>query len=295
MPVSTPVHISHCLAVILGLAPRSILDVGCGFGLWGFLCREYLDVFSERVQKDEWKVRIDGLELFEPYIQPHHRHLYDSIRIADIRDAAPGLDAYDLIIAGDVIEHLDKGDAKEVLRHLHEKANMALLVNIPLGDGWEHGIVHGNPGELHRSQWAVEDFAEYEPEVTLFSLACGGYGSFLCRKGTGAGVAGALGFEDDSDEAVDTLSAAFEAEPGNESLAVTLANELLRRKRHDDALAVLDRAGTANPGFHYAPLAAARLLFALRRTGEARARVASLLARTDVSDDIRRQAEELLR
>ena len=50
MPVSTPVHISHCLGRIIGLNPEPVLDVGCGFGLWGFLCREYLDVWNGWVE-----------------------------------------------------------------------------------------------------------------------------------------------------------------------------------------------------------------------------------------------------
>ena len=51
MPVSTPVHLSHCLNHIIQLSPQSVLDVGCGFGMWGFLCRTYLDAFCERVYK----------------------------------------------------------------------------------------------------------------------------------------------------------------------------------------------------------------------------------------------------
>ena len=66
MPVSTSVHLSHCLANIIRLEPRSILDVGCGFGTWGFLCRTYLDVFLERVQPEDWQVRIDGIEFSSP-------------------------------------------------------------------------------------------------------------------------------------------------------------------------------------------------------------------------------------
>ncbi|MEA3366400.1 MAG: class I SAM-dependent methyltransferase, partial [Candidatus Hydrogenedentes bacterium] len=182
MPVSTSVHISHCLTYIINLNPRSVLDVGCGFGMWGFLSRMYLDVYQGRVQPDQWTTRIDRLELFEPYIQEHHRTLYSSIQIGDIRDLAPELDTYDLIIAGDVIEHLEKDEGDEVLDLLYDRAEKALLVNIPMGEGWEHPEQYGNPGELHRSQWAVEDFLRFPSIHKEFQLPCGKYGSFYCPK-----------------------------------------------------------------------------------------------------------------
>ncbi len=33
---------------LVELQPRSVLDIGVGFGKWGFLAREYLDVNAER-------------------------------------------------------------------------------------------------------------------------------------------------------------------------------------------------------------------------------------------------------
>ena len=95
MPVSTPVHLSHCLNHIIQLSPQSVLDVGCGFGMWGFLCRTYLDAFCERVYKKDWRVRIDGIEYFEPYILEHQRARYDSIQIGDIRDLIANIEPYE--------------------------------------------------------------------------------------------------------------------------------------------------------------------------------------------------------
>ncbi|MCX5758003.1 MAG: class I SAM-dependent methyltransferase, partial [Candidatus Hydrogenedentes bacterium] len=153
MPVSTSVHISHCIQHIIAINPSSVLDVGCGFGLWGFLCRMQLDVANGRVRPETWQARIDGIEYFEPYIQAHQRALYSSLCIGDIRELADELEPYDLMIAGDVLEHLDKGEGEVVRDRLYAKARMALMVNIPLGAGWEHPEAYGNPQELHRSVW----------------------------------------------------------------------------------------------------------------------------------------------
>jgi hypothetical protein len=41
-------------------------------------------VLHERYARDAWKVRIDAVEVFEPYIRAHHRHIYHNILIGRI-------------------------------------------------------------------------------------------------------------------------------------------------------------------------------------------------------------------
>jgi tetratricopeptide (TPR) repeat protein len=259
----------------------------------------YLDVTEERVQPHDWKIRIDGLEVFEPYIQAHQRALYDNIRIANIRDAASALAPYDLVIAGDVIEHLDKNDGKAVLRVLYEKAQKALLVNIPLGAGWDHGVVHGNPDELHRSQWECEDFLPYPNVFQEFRAPFGGrYGVFYCPKDCpkkqrveGLGLAAALCLSREmTEEAAIHLADAHAIAPENAETAGQLADLLLKQHQIDEAVAVLDRSAGANPQFHFARLAAARVLVAVHRYSEAESRLESLLQVNGLEPALRERA-----
>jgi tetratricopeptide (TPR) repeat protein len=302
MPVSTSVHISHCTQIILQLNPASVLDVGCGFGLWGFLCREYLDVFCERVQPEQWKVRIDAVEVFEPYIQAHQRALYDSIIVADIRDAAPRLDSYDLIIVGDMIEHLDKAEGMEVLECLYEKAHKALLVNVPIGSGWDHPEKHGNPAELHRSEWAVEDFAQFPNHYDAFTLPCGDYGVFYCPKdaATQEGRVSALlaaaehcDAQGNTTDALRHLEKAQRMDPANQDAASFLADVLLRAGQAQQAVAAIDEAVQADPAFHRGYFFAARILAAKDNAHEAGIRLETLLNRDDVPPELRAEAEQL--
>lgn len=301
MPVSTSIHISTGLGRILRLEPRSVLDVGMGFGLWGFLCREYFDVFNGRVQPDEWQTRIDGIELFEPYIQAHQRALYSSIIIGDIRKLAPNLDNYDLIIAGDVIEHLEKGEGEAVLETLYEKAVTALLVNIPIGGGWEHEEQYGNPGELHRSEWYVEDFAPYPSKADIYQLPCGKYGTFYCPKDCPflnrvKGMIEAAEFyvdRGDLPRALKHIRRAYALAPGEPVVAMTLADILIRTQAPDEALRVLRKTVEADPGFHEAYVLSARLLASLARKQEALQQLATLLALDGVDPHVRREAEAL--
>ncbi|MDX9973859.1 MAG: hypothetical protein RBU21_12825 [FCB group bacterium] len=302
MPVSTSIHISHCLTQILALQPRSVLDIGCGFGLWGFLCREYLDVFSERVQPADWQVKITGVELFDPYIMAHQRSLYNRIEIGDIRDLAARLEPHELVIAGDVIEHLDKPDAQIVLRQLYDKAERAMLVNIPIGSGWEHGVVHDNPGELHRSEWHIRDFDEFLPQIQLFGLPCGAYGSFYCEKNhpdehrvnIAMLLASRAADGRDFETAFANLRVAHRLAPGNEVVCLDLANLLLERHELQEAVNVLRASVSANPAFHEGYLNLARLLAALQRKDEARQYAEPLLTLPGVSSKIREDAINLL-
>ncbi len=303
MPVSTSVHISHCLNLIISTQPRSVLDVGCGFGLWGFLCREYLDVMCERVQPEQWQIRIDGIELFEPYIQDHQRALYSSIKIGDIRELAPNIDNYDLIIAGDVIEHLEKSEGERVISQLYEKAERALIVGIPLGDGWDHPEAHGNPGELHRSKWEPADFLQYPVLPQDFELPCGKYGVFYLKKEFSqeekvAGLLNAASYKEgkgDSDAALKFLLEARALEPTNRDAALFLCDVLIRKHDTDEALNVLEEAVSMDADFHYARYAAARILNQLKRPEPAKEHLQEILSSESVSADTRADAESLLR
>jgi len=302
MPVSTSVHISHCLTYIIGLKPQSVLDVGCGFGLWGFLCRMYLDVYEGRVQPAEWNTCIDGLELFEPYIQDHHRSLYSSIRIGDVRDAAAGLDAYELIIAGDIIEHLEKDEADEVLDHLYSRATRALLVNIPLGHGWDHPEQYGNPGELHRSQWEVQDFLRFPSVHKEFELPCGRYGSFFCPKDCDPGarlnglVAAAKRFDQQgrADKALNYVLMGLELDPGHRETCFYAADLFLRAGNNKAAVETLERGIQEDPSFHEAYVMLAKLLAILGRSQEAAQWVQRFAARPDAPTDLVAKAQKLL-
>jgi predicted TPR repeat methyltransferase len=301
MPVSTSIHLSHCLDRIISTHAESVLDVGCGFGLWGFLCREYLDVWPGRVGRSQWRVRIDGIEVFEPYIQAHQRALYSNLFIEDVREAVKHIDEYDLIIAGDVIEHLEKADGEAVIEALYGKARKALLINIPLGDGWNHPETHGNPGELHRSRWHPDDLVQYPSEFTAFQLPCGDYGVFWCDKEFAASlrveglVSAALIRESrgEPEAALRFMLQAQEIAPASECAGVPLVNFLLERGKTSEAIDHLHGVIEMDPTSHWARLLMARVLSATSRYAEANEELTGLLDKADVPGNIIAAAGEL--
>jgi len=161
MPTSRLDHVPDVASILATIKPSSFLDVGCGFGRWGFLAREVCDVCAGRYYRKDWKVRIDAVEAFGGYIQPWHREIYDSIYSTTIQEHI--MEPYDVIFAGDIIEHLDAPDVQPVLSKLLAYADKALLVAVPLGV-YPQGETYGNPYERHRSTWTVERLRSFGPD-----------------------------------------------------------------------------------------------------------------------------------
>lgn len=159
MPISYPGALTHVAFRIIQTRPRSILDVGCGFGLWGFMARMYTDLDERRLQRDQWKVRVDGVEFFSSYIGPIQRELYTHVFIGDAMKIVPQLGDYDLAICGDMIEHLTKPEGIQLIQLLKQRTKRFFIITPAR---WiEQGNVFGNPKERHISKWTREDFEPF--------------------------------------------------------------------------------------------------------------------------------------
>ena len=162
MPSSRCNHVPIVISVMRQLKPRSILDIGVGFGKWGHLFREYTDIIMsetqpERYYRENWRVVIDGIEGYAPYLTPMHEFLYNNIYLGDMREQIHKVGMYDVVFMGDVIEHVDKGDGNALLNACLKHANKAVIVTTPARDAPQEASC-GNELEIHRSLWTEEDF-----------------------------------------------------------------------------------------------------------------------------------------
>ena len=118
-----------------------ILDVGFGSGVYGKLLRAF------------YYQNIDGVDVYDKNI--HEMGLdkiYDNIFIENILDF--DFEYYDLIIMGDVLEHIELESAKKLLsRFIDDNKCSKIIVSIPYE--YEQGEVYGNKHEKH-----------LQPEVT---------------------------------------------------------------------------------------------------------------------------------
>jgi SAM-dependent methyltransferase len=145
MPSCRPDIISGVLYKILDICPKTILDVGAGYGKWGVLCTEYL-----RYWKDI-NVRIDGIEIFRGYESPAQL-VYRSFWNVDVMDRLDIIPDYDLILSVGSIEHLKREDGLKLL-----ELAKGYVVSTP-GYWIAQKECFGNVHETHVSKWDCWDF-----------------------------------------------------------------------------------------------------------------------------------------
>jgi SAM-dependent methyltransferase len=141
--------------------PKSVLDIGIGMGKWGALAHEYCDGWNLRYAEEDWLVSMTGIEAFPAYINDATRCHYDEIIIGDACETLPGMrEAFDVVLAIDVIEHQEKDKALELLRQCVKHARHSVIAAIPLGEAWlDCNIPYRkvNAFEEHKSAWTEED------------------------------------------------------------------------------------------------------------------------------------------
>ena len=101
------------------------------------------------------------MEAFKGYKSPIYDFIYNHVDFNDISKVYKKYKNYDLVFAGDVIEHLDKDVAMEVLNFFAKNAKV-FIVSIPLTDVWPQDEAFGNKFEEHKSVWFKDDFSDYE-------------------------------------------------------------------------------------------------------------------------------------
>jgi hypothetical protein len=153
MPSSRFNVIPLVLSLVVKYKPESILDIGIGFGKYGVLFREYLDIWTVDKPYDKRITNIIGVEAFPQYENPVWQ-IYDQVIVEDIRKIADTLPAFDLVFMGDVIEHFSKEDGRTLLEELKYKH----IIIVTPKDVLEQEAVYGNDFEIHKSKWTEEDF-----------------------------------------------------------------------------------------------------------------------------------------
>jgi len=175
MPTSHPHQLNQIVELIMLTDPHSLLDVGIGFGKYGVLAREYLELYGEKTKEyGKWTRVIDGIEAFPEYITPIHRFIYNDIYIGNALEIISGLEKnYDLVLLIDVIEHFEYRDGIELIEEILKKSRN-VIISTPKGE-YPQGELFGNPYETHRSVWKKEDFKRFKNCFFLpneYSIIC---------------------------------------------------------------------------------------------------------------------------
>ena len=146
MPFSTPVFKKETIDYLVNkFDPSStILDVGAGAGYYSKLLK---GIFPN----------MDAIEIFEPYIGQYGlKSKYNNVWNDNILTFE--FDYYNIILMGDVLEHIEEGEGIEIIKKLYSKCDelvVAIPFNAPQGE-WG-----GNIYETHlQPKLTHEDFLE---------------------------------------------------------------------------------------------------------------------------------------
>jgi 2-polyprenyl-3-methyl-5-hydroxy-6-metoxy-1,4-benzoquinol methylase len=147
MPRSHPETKPWIIEKINSVQVETILDVGAGVG-----------TYSNLLADAGWSGNITALEVWEPYIEGYSlREKYDSVINLDVRDNADY--NYDLVIFGDILEHISKEDAIKVWEKTAHQAKYAVIA-IPTIH-YPQGELEHNPHEEHiKDDWSVKEVLE---------------------------------------------------------------------------------------------------------------------------------------
>lgn len=150
------------IPAIQELAPATMLDIGKGFGKYGFLTHEFAGIPTDRqpdpsrMLKQQSSIAIDAVEVQADYLWPHIEHIYRRVFVGDITELHRELSGYDLVLMADVIEHLERDAAKVVVQHFLAQGS-TLLIATPAR--FFQQVIYESEWETHRSFWEPKDFA----------------------------------------------------------------------------------------------------------------------------------------
>jgi SAM-dependent methyltransferase len=170
MPTSDSLNIPAVLHAVTSFEPKSILDVGCGFGKYGALLREYTDVAARRYPRQQWQVKIVGIDGYEGYCNPLWDAVYTEVHVGEAMKILPTLGDFDVVLIADVIEHFEKPQAEAIVKASLAKCK-ALVISTP-HDFYPQGAEFENEYERHRCLWTAADTPPGYHCHTIPLLAC---------------------------------------------------------------------------------------------------------------------------
>lgn len=153
---------------ILEREPRSVLDIGAGSGTYGRTVRNVLP----------YPPYLIGVEVWSPYIGRYRLHdVYDHVINEDVRKMSlHEWPRADVVILGDVLEHMSLTDARRVWNLARAAARRAVFMSIPIVP-YPQGAEHGNPFEEH----VVPDWSHDRVMATFEGITWSWQGTIVGR------------------------------------------------------------------------------------------------------------------
>lgn len=156
MPTSADIFDTDYMSLVNLVKPISILDVGPGEGKYSKLTKQVTDC------------RIDAVEVDGSYVTTYNlKQKYNNIFVSDFKDfcSKNSRIRYDIVVFGDVLEHMFRSDAMDVLDFILYRAKYVVVMwpNNYWQDDWE-----GHESEAHKSNFTIKDFVDKGFDVIYY-------------------------------------------------------------------------------------------------------------------------------
>ncbi len=131
---------------------KTVLDLGCGDGsLMGLLS-----------QNNKWQ--ITGVDIYKQSIERAKRsNIYHELFQGDLLKTIKNnklKPRYDVVFFSQVIEHITRSQGEQILDEIETLARKRIVVGTPRGFMEQpHEFLDGNPYQVHKSGWSIEDFS----------------------------------------------------------------------------------------------------------------------------------------
>jgi SAM-dependent methyltransferase len=135
----------------LDKSAKSILDVGCGKG-------EPMKFINR-----SGKFYTVGLDIFKPYLMKAKREgTHNDYILCDVRRMPIRSRSVDVVIGLEIIEHLNRHDSEVLIENMEHIARKQVIITTPVGFSQQDKLLllDGNPWQVHRSGWCVDDMRE---------------------------------------------------------------------------------------------------------------------------------------
>lgn len=152
MPYSSFIFDDAIAEVIKLIHPRIFLDLGAGAGKYGSLAKEIdssIEIIAVEVEKDY----LEKFNLRSIYKQIWNISITCLIRPEYFNSS------FDIVMAGDILEHLKKSEGLDLLNFLIYRCRW-IIVEFP--HRYLQNTVDGYTSEAHISVWAESDFLSFE-------------------------------------------------------------------------------------------------------------------------------------
>jgi SAM-dependent methyltransferase len=145
----------------------SLLDCACGVGKWAGVLRTHLPQMAHSY--------IVGLDIYRGNLEFTQKYgAYDDLVLADIQHLPFKNDCFQVCLAAEVIEHVQKKDGQTFLEELERISAGRVVVTTPNGSWPDHSTEYAdgqvNIHEHHTSMWHVNDFTKIGYNVHAIGL-----------------------------------------------------------------------------------------------------------------------------